>query len=159
MIALIAALALGGDPSVKPWPIGPSAAYRPSAGRVTTDLCTPGGFAVHLEIFAGRNAVVIPAGIGSCSDRVRTRTPTGVVEVSSGSRQTVGDLFRVWGRPLGSHRLVSFSSRSPVRAYVNGRAVVGAVSAVPLTAGAEIVLEIGGYVPPHRFFLFPKRSS
>lgn len=161
MIALIAALALAGDPSIKPWPIGPGAAYRPAAGRVVaTDGCPPGGtFAVHLELFAERMAVVVPAGIGACSDPVRTRTPTGIVEVSSGPPKTVGDLFRVWGQPLGSHRLASFASTSAVRAYVNGRPVAGPVGTVPLTAGAEIVLEIGGYVPPHRFFLFPKGSS
>ena len=160
MIALIAALALAADPSVKPWPIGPGATYRPSAGRVFADACPPDGtFSVHVELFAKQNAVVVPSGIGACSDPVRTRTPTGIVEVSSGKQRTVGDLFRVWGRPLGKHRLASFSSRSPVRAYVNGRRVVGPVSAVPLTSGAEIVLEIAGYVPPHRFFLFPKGSS
>jgi hypothetical protein len=39
---------------------------------------------------------------------------------------------------------------------VNGRLASAPVSTIPLTAGAEIVLEIGGYVPPHRFFFFPK---
>ena len=160
MIALVAALALVGDPSVKPWPIGPGPAYRPSAGRVVaTDACPRGGtFAVHLELFAERQVVVVPGGIGACSDPVRTRTPTGVVEVAAGAQRTVGDVFRVWGRPLGSHRLLSFRSALPVRAYVNGRAVAGPVSAIPLTKGAQIVLEIGGYVPPHRSFLFPEGS-
>ena len=159
MIALIAMLALGGDPSVKPWPIGPTAAYRPAANRVFAGACPSGEtFAVHLELFANQKAVVVPAGIGACSDPVRTRTPTGIVEVSSRAPRTVGDLFRVWGKPLGAHRLVSFRG-SPVRAYVNGRLVDGAVGSVPLTAGAEIVLEIGGYVPPHRFFLFPRGQS
>jgi hypothetical protein len=156
VIALVAALALAGDPSVKPWPIGPGPAYVPSAGRVETGKCPAAGtFAVHVELFAGQKVVVVPSGIGACSDPVRTRTPTGVVEVSAGKRRTVGDLFRVWGEPLGARTLASFRG-SPVRVYVNGRAVNGPASAVPLTPGAEIVLEIGGYVPPHRFFLFPK---
>ena len=156
MVALIAALALAGDPSVKPWPIGPGAAYRPSARRVACPA--RGSFAVHLELFAGRKGIVIPAGIGTCSDALWTRTPTGVVEVS-GRGHTLGDVFRVWARTLGSHRLLSFNSGSPVRAYVNGRHVPGAVGAIPLTRGAQIVLEIGGYVPPHRFLLLPKGSS
>ena len=161
MIALLAAVALAGDPSVKPVPIGPGAAYKPSPGRVVQDsTCSSAGtFRVHVELFAGRNAVVIPAGIGACSDTVRTRTPIGVFTVSTPGPRTVGDLFRVWGQPLGAHRLASFTSRSPVRAYVNGRPAAGPVTSVPLTKNAEIVLEIGGYVPPHRFFLFPKGST
>ena len=161
MIALLAAFALVVDPSVKPVPIGPTAAYRPSAGRVpATAACAPADtFRVHVELFARENAVVIPAGIGACADAVRTRTPTGVVDVAGGQRRTVGDLFRVWGEPLGEHALVSFRSASAVRAYVNGRRVAGPPSSVPLSPGAEIVLEIGGYVPPHRSFLFPKGPS
>ena len=158
MIVLLAALALAGDPSPKPWPIGPTAAFRPSAGRdPATDACPPAGsFQVHVELFADKNAVVVPAGIGACADPVRTRTPTGVVEVTGGTPRTVGEIFRVWGQPLGDHRLVSFRSTSAVRAYLNGRRAAGPPASIPLRPGAEIVLEIGGYVPPHRFFLFPK---
>ena len=152
MIELLAVLAL------TPAPIGPGPAYLPSAGR-PVELCAgPAGFAVHLELFANRRAVVIPAGIGSCSDSARTRTPTGVFEVAH-SGLVLGDLFRIWGQPLTAHRLLSFRSSTPVRAYVNGRAVGGLVSSIPLRPGAEIVVEIGGYVPPHAFFLFPKGSS
>jgi hypothetical protein len=93
-----------------------------------------------------------------CSYPVRTLTPTGVVEVASSRRLTVGDLFRVWGQPLGPRRLGSFTAQSPVRAYVAGRLVHGPAASIPLTSGEEIVLEIGGYVPPHPSFLFPKGS-
>ena len=170
MIELLAALALAGagDPSVKPWPIGPGRAYRPGAaardGRpVAGHPCRPGGrrFAVHLELFAHRRVVIVPAGIGvatGCSYPARTRTPTGVVEVAAGARLDLGDLFRIWGRPLGPHRLASFRSNSPVRAYVGGRLVHRPIASVPLQPGAEIVLELGAYVPPHAFFLFPKGS-
>jgi hypothetical protein len=160
VIALLAALALAGDPSVKPWPIGPGPAYRPAPVHAHTGACSPrGSFAVHVELFAGQRVVLVPAGIGACVDPVHTRVATGVVSVSAGRPHTLGDLFRVWGRPLGAHRLVSFTSRTPVRVYVNGRRATGPVAAVPLTRGAEIVVELGGYVPPHRFFLFPKGSS
>ena len=161
MIALVAALALAVDPPLKPRPIGPTAAYRPLAGHVpATQGCSfAGTFRVHLELFAETYAIVVPAGIGSCADPVRTRTPTGVVQVAGGTPHTVRDLFRVWRRPLGSHRLLSFHSASVVAAYVNGRRAAGPVASIPLTPGAEIVLEIDGYVPPHRFFLFPKGSS
>ena len=158
MIALLAAFALAVDPSVKPWPIGPTAAFRPSAGRDPSTAACPaaGTFRVHVELFADKNAVIVPAGIGACADPVRTRTPTGVVEVAVGTPRTVGELFRVWGQPLGAHRLVSFRSTSTVRAYLNGRRAPGPPASLPLIPGAEIVIEIGGYVPPHRSFLFPK---
>ncbi len=64
-------------------------------------------------------------------------------------------LFRIWGQPLGMRRLASFRSGSPVRAYVGGRRVEGPVGAIRLTPHAQIVLELGPYVPPHPSFLFP----
>jgi hypothetical protein len=167
VIALLAALALAAGPSNNLLqgsdtpvltPIGPGSAYRPLAGRPVTACRTHLRFAVHLELFADRRAIVIPAGIGRCSDPARTRTPIGVVEVVR-EGLVLGDLFRIWGQTLTAHRLLSFTSRSPVRAYVNGRLVAGPVSSVPLNKGAQIVLEIGGYVPPHSFFLFPKGTS
>jgi hypothetical protein len=180
MRSLLAAAALLADPSVKPWPIGPGARYLPSpapaavlAGRPVGALrCGPAGprFDVHLELFASRRVIVVPAGIGvaspfvrtgatvspgGCSYPMRTLAPDGVVEVRRGLALTVGDLFRVWGEPLTAHRLGSFGSTTLVRAYVNGRRVEGSAAAVPLSAGAEIVLELGGYVAPHPSFLFP----
>lgn len=150
MIALLAAAAL------TPTPIGPGARYRPAAGRPIV-ACTGRPVArIHLELFADARAIVIPAGIGACTDPLRTRTPTGVVELTR-SHLTVGDLFRVWKQPLGPHRLLSFRSRTAVRAYVGGRPVRGPVGSVALTRGAEIVIELGGYVPPHVSFLFPRR--
>jgi hypothetical protein len=166
VIELLAALALGGDPSIRPWPIGPGPAYRPAAaaldGRPLGGLaCRAGGarFRVHVELFANRRVVVVPPGIGvagGCSYPARTRTPTGVVEVARGARLDLGDLFRVWGQRLGAHRLASFRSDAAVRVYVAGRRVRGPVASVPLRPGAQIVLELGAYVAPHRTFLFPK---
>jgi hypothetical protein len=151
VIALLAALAL------VPTPIGPGSAYRPPSGRPVEACAAPSPFAAHLELFANGRAIVIPAGIGGCSDPVRTRTPTGVVGLARRGL-VLGDLFRIWGQPLTGHRLLSFRSDAPVRAYVGGRAVAGAVSSIPLQPGAEIVVELGRYVPPHAFFLFPKGS-
>ena len=183
MIALAVGLALAVDPSVKPWPVGVGPGYRPPAATATVTAgasvnglrCSVNGktFPVHVELFANRRVVAIPAGIGvarpyrttlgavdpqGCSYPVKTLTPTGIVDVAKGMRLTVGDLFRVWGQPLGPRRLGSFASREPVRAYLGGRIVRGAASSIPLTSGEEIVLEIGGYVPPHPSFLFPKGS-
>jgi hypothetical protein len=163
--------------ALTPAPIGVAPAYHPPAlvrsgapvGRLT---CTTGGarYGVHVELFARGLVVVVPAGIGvtrvaarrfgtivpaGCSYPARTLTPTGIVEVKRGARLTLGDLFRVWGQPLGLHRLVSFRSAAPLLAFVGGRPWRGDPRAIPLARHAEIVLELGGYVPPHVRFLFP----
>ena len=67
------------------------------------------------------------------------------------------DLFAVWGRRLSPRRLLSFTGR--VEAYVNGRRVAGDPRRIPLRRHDEIVLEIGGYVPPHNSYLFPNVTS
>ena len=104
---------------------------------------------------ANRRAIVIPAGIGSCTDPLRTRTPTGIVELTRRGL-VLGDLFRLWRQALGAHRLLSFRSVDSVRAYVGGRLVKASPGSIALTPGAEIVLELGGYVRPHTSFLFPR---
>ncbi|MBV8598790.1 MAG: hypothetical protein JO017_08210 [Actinobacteria bacterium] len=140
--------------ALTPTPIGPGPAYSPPSPR-TALVCAQKPVArVHVELFANGYAIVIPSGIGSCGDALRTRTPTGVVELTR-TPLALGDLFRIWRQPLGVHRLLSFSSTTPVRAYVNGRRAADPLR-VALTPGAEIVLELGAYVPPHTSFLFPR---
>jgi hypothetical protein len=90
-----------------------------------------------------------------CYGSLVTLDPTGVVLLRPGSQLTTGDLFSAWGRPLGARRLLSFRSRGRVRAYVDGRRWTRtAPGEIPLTRHAEIVLEVGPYVPPHRSFAF-----
>jgi hypothetical protein len=161
----IAAVAL--PPSVQPWPIGAGPRYHPPArpaavraGRPVDGLrcgSQPARFVAHVELFANRRVIVVPAGIGrsgGCVYPIRTNTPTGVVRVARRGA-TVGELFRVWGQSLGPRRLLSFGGRR-VRMYVGGRAVTGDPRSAALTPHAQIVLEVGGYVPPHPTFLFPK---
>jgi hypothetical protein len=50
-------------------------------------------------------------------------------------------------------RLAGF--RGAVHAWVDGCPWSGPVRKIPLSRHVEIVLEVGGYVPPHSFFLFP----
>jgi len=166
MIEVVVALAIGGDPSVVPVPIGRGPGYRPAAASRPAPgfPCSPAGpsFRVHLELFAHRRVVVVPAGIGAgrgCVRPVRTLAPTGVLEVSRGARLRLGDLFRVWGTQLGPRQLLSFTSKAPVRAYVAGRRWRGSPAEIPLTPNAQIVVELGAYVPPHRTYLFPRRPS
>jgi len=179
VIAALAAAALSGPlpKDVLPVPIGTGRAYRieaaPAPVRRGRDVgalrCTRDGsrYGIHLELFADRRVVPVPAGIGvaspsrrraadvepgGCSYPIRTVTPTGVVEVSRGAPLTLGDLFAVWGQPLAAGRLAGF--RGTVRAFVGGRVWRGAVTAIPLRRHAQIVVEVGGYVPPHPTFLF-----
>ena len=70
------------------------------------------GFRVHLELFARKLVLLVPAGIGvappverdgvyvlggRCLYPLRTREPTGVVEVASPRPLRLGDLFRHLG--------------------------------------------------------------
>lgn len=154
-------------PPVYPWPIGVGPRYHPTAYNATvaaghpvgTLRCSNGGgsFAVHVELFAQREVVIVPPGIGTgprgCTYPLRTNAPTGVVHVARRGL-TLGDLFRVWGRRLTPSALLSFRER--VAVFVDGRRFAGKPGSVPLTKHAQIVLEVGGYVAPHPSYLFPK---
>jgi hypothetical protein len=174
MIATLAvALAFSGQPlppDVKPWPIGVGPGFRPPAAPaavlrgepVGRFLCAANGgrrFGAHVELFVRRRVLLVPAGVGvarggRCSYPLRTREPTGVIEIRQGTRATVGDLFRVWDQPLGRIRLAGFRSRAPLLAFVGGKRWRGDAAAIPLSRHAQIVLELGGYVPPHPRYLF-----
>jgi hypothetical protein len=136
-----------------------------SAGRLQ------GRYRAHLELFGRRHAVVIPAGIGlgppfrhthssrivaaACRGAARTLDPAGVIDFDR-TDLTLGDVFEIWGEPLAADRMASFRGR--VTAFVGGERVEGDPATIPLRDGAEIVLQVGGFVPPHRTFLFPPRS-
>jgi pimeloyl-ACP methyl ester carboxylesterase len=153
-----------------PTPIGRGARFHPSARVPATGPgCTAGGkrYGVHLELFARGLVVLVPKGIGvarpfdtrgafveprGCTYALRTLDPTGVIEVRVGTKATLGDFFALWGAPLSRTRLPGFTGT--VRAYVGGLPWRGDPSAIPLTRHAEIVLEIGPYVKPHRSYLF-----
>lgn len=165
----------GGVPAaqgVMPVAIGAGPAFAPPAG-VAGEPCAAGPvrgrFRAHVELFAQRQAVLIPPGIGlraprrdengridaaDCRARVRTLEPTGVLEFDSRGL-TVGDLFAVWGQRLGDRRLLSF--RGEVEAFVAGERVDQDPAGIELTDEAQIVIEVGGYVEPHASFSFPPR--
>jgi hypothetical protein len=160
--------------------VGPTARHRPPslgaraarAVPISGLKCTSAAaarFGVHLELFAARRVVLIPSGIGiapprrqegayvragRCSYPLRTREPTGVIEVqATGRTKTLGDLFAIWGQPLGASRMAGFHGR--VTAYLNGRRWPAAPGAIPLAKHAQIVLEVGGYVRRHATYRFP----
>lgn len=155
-------------------PIGAGPRFHPSATGPVSGPCTPGlgpRDGVHVEVFAANRVLLLPAGLGTkpprklldgrvtraaCYGQLVTLDPTGVVLIRPGARPTLGALFRSWGQPLSATRLTSFSAPAGTRVtiFVDGRAWPGAPAAVPLTRHAEIVLEVGPYVPPHLSYAF-----
>jgi hypothetical protein len=153
-------------------PIGRAASFHPPARGPVLGACRRSlgrRSGVHVEVFAANRVVLVAAGIGvrsplrfdagriaeaRCYGELVTLEPTGVVQVRPGARLHVSDLFRSWGQPLSHHRLATFPARS-VSVFVDGRRWNGDPGAVPLTPHAEIVLEAGPYVPPHRSYTFP----
>ncbi len=127
----------------------------------------------HIEIFARNRVVLLAAGIGTqaprrftegrlirakCFGEAITVDPTGTVYFRAGVTVTLGDLFAEWGQPLSRRRIATFTG-TMVRAYVDGRRRRGSAGSMRLTEDAEIVLEIGPYVPPHRSFTFQPAPS
>jgi hypothetical protein len=167
----ILVLAAALPPWVFPWPVGPAPQYTPPARPAAVVTGAPIGslrcgasgpsFRIHLELFVDRKVVIVPAAIGvsdkGCRYPVSTEGPDGIVRVTPGL--TLADVFRVWGMPLGPNRLGRFTLEKPLRAYVAGKLVRGPAGAIPLRPHAQIVLELGGYVPPHPSFLFAGGDS
>jgi hypothetical protein len=162
-----------------PVPTGRSSAYRLAAtsGRVSRRApvgalrclgAHPPSYGAHLELYAGRLVLPVPAGIGvapplvrrgvyvlggACSYPVRTFEPTGVVVVDGGRPPTLAALFALWGQTLTAHTIAGFHGQ--VLAFVGGRRWQGAPGAIALSPHAEIVLQVGGRLPPHTKYRFP----
>jgi hypothetical protein len=156
-------------------PIGRGVRFEPPVkgrpiGDCTRSLGPRDG--VHVEVFGANRVVLIPPGVGvrglrsfssgrivqaDCYGALVTLDPTGLVLMRPGARLTLADLFRSWGQPLTAHRVDSFSTGpgQAVRVFVDGRPRPGSPASVPLRRHAEIVLEVGPYVPPHHTYMFP----
>ena len=135
---------------IRPDGIGCSAAGTPLAVRARA----------HLDVLADGARVTVPAGIGilpTCRYWLSTTKPDGVAEILSPERRafTLGDLFDIWGAPLGPDRVLTFriGPKRPLRIYVDGRRVTGDPRAVRLVPRREIALVIGRLVAvvPSRF--------
>lgn len=162
--ALLVALVL--PPSVHPWPIGNGPGFRLSPGPAPAHCAHGPRYGAHIELFVRRQVLIVPAGIGvarpwkehlarispgGCTAAARTLEPTGVIELTR--PLTLGGFFRIWGRRLGPARIAGFHGR--VLAFVGGRRWRGDPRRIPLTRHAQVVLALGGYVPPHPRYLFP----
>jgi hypothetical protein len=154
-------------------PIGRGADFHPPATGPVIGRCSPrlgSRDGVHVELFAANRVVLVAAGIGTrppltyssgriagaaCFGDLVTLDPTGVVLVRPDARLSLAALFRSWGQPLTSHRMLGFSSPGGVAAFVNGRVWRGSPARLPLRRHWEIVLEVGPHVPPHSSYTFP----
>jgi hypothetical protein len=182
-LGLAGALGCGASQPPAPPSVGPGASYRPPSlsaaaadGRAVRGLaCRPGRRprdGAHLELFANRHVVIVASGVGIAPPRRRsgayvrsgrceypaiTVEPTGIVQVERGVRVTLGDFFAIWGQHLSRTRLAGFAAPAGRRvlAFVGGRAWRGDPRAIPLSRHAQIVLEVAGYVAPHRRYRFP----
>lgn len=156
-------------------PIGVGPAFRPPVSGSVLAPCRRSlgdRDGVHVEVFAANRVVLIPAGVGTrpprsvldarvtkarCYGRLVTLDPTGLVLVRPGSDLTLSTLFRAWGEPLSSRQVASFRAGrgASVSVYVDGQPWSGSPRTVPLVAHAEIVVEVGPFVPPHSSYTFP----
>ena len=117
---------------------------------------------VHLGIWLDGVPVAVPAGIGvgrpwgveaggfvatgGCWSWIHTHDSSGVVHLmgGEGTTFTLGQLFAVWGRPLGPSSALGY--QGALAAYVNGERYRGDPRQVPLDNLANIALELG--TPP-----------
>jgi hypothetical protein len=146
-------------PPIVTRPIGVGPGFRLSAlGGLR---CSRGAGAppivAHLELFARRETLIIPPGIGvvpgRCRYPLRTHDPTGLIDADRAGL-TIRELFAVWGQPFGPRRIAGF--RGTVLAFVDGHRVRRNIGDISVRHHAQIVLEIAGYVPPHARYTFPR---
>jgi hypothetical protein len=157
-------------------PIGRGPRFQPPISGGVPGRCEPTlgpRDAAHIEVFGANRVVLLAAGIGTgaprhltdgrlsearCFGAVVTLDPTGIVYFRVGAGLTLGTVFSAWGQTLTPTRVASFSGGRAF-VYVDGQLRRGAPAAVALRSGAEIVVEIGPHVPPHRRFVFPRPPS
>lgn len=124
---------------------------------------------VHLGIYLDGSPITIPAGIGvgrpwgmdgtgfvatgGCFSWIHTHDTTGVVHVFTepGRSFTLGQLFEVWGRPLGAGGALDYTG--PLAVLVDGSRYDADPRSVTLTPFENIVLELGKplAVPPRPY--------
>lgn len=144
-------------------PVGVGPQFHPGVSGPVLASCRPRlgpRYGVHLEVFRANRVVLVGAGIGTrgprrwrfgrltaagCFGAVVTLDPTGVLLVRNGTSDRLGSVFASWGVSLTGMQ----------RAFVDGRRWHGLIGGIPLTRHAEIVVESGPVVPPHRAYTFP----
>jgi hypothetical protein len=121
----------------------------------------------HLAIFYNGKQIQVPQFIGfapslagSCLYWIHTHDASGVIHIEApdlsppqGGPFTLGMLFDIWGQPLQPDDVAGL--KGDVTAYVNGQKYDGDLTAIPLRAHQQIVLEIGAPLVPPPNYTFP----
>jgi hypothetical protein len=127
---------------------------------------------VHLQILVDGVDVPVPAGIGigrpwnvdsigfittgACIAWIHTHDTTGVVHIVTPEQKsfTLGQLFDVWGQPLGDGSALGYTGSMLL--FVNGQMTDGDPRALNLTNFENILLELGEppAVPPPALYDF-----
>lgn len=109
----------------------------------------------HLVILDHGKAVDIPPNVGQpagkrCIYWLHTHTPDGFIHVEAPLDRsfTLGDFFTVWGQPLSRATAASahLAKGESMKVWVDGKPFAGDPRTIPLTAHADIVIQVGG---PH----------
>jgi hypothetical protein len=115
----------------------------------------------HLTVFVNGSARQIPAAIGipgaqaqstpqgpfiasgTCFYWLHTHAADGIIHIESPVQRTytLGNFFDIWGQPLGTDRVGPASGH--VVAIYNGQVFQGNPRDIPLTAHAQIQLQVG----------------
>jgi hypothetical protein len=129
----------------------------------------------HLTLFVGGKARSLPGGIGvwpklekqsglpgqfvltqgECLSWLITRFSDGLVHIEAPVKRSfvLGELFDVWGQPLGPN--VLGPAKGKVTAIVDGQVWDGDPRRIPLTSHAQIQLEVGRPLVAPEHITFP----
>lgn len=109
----------------------------------------------HLLILDHGKTVDIPPNVGQpagkrCIYWLHTHTPDGFIHVEAPLERsfTLGDFFTVWGQPLNKAGVAGaqLAKGESMKVWLNGEAFKGEPGTIPLTAHADIVIQVG---PPY----------
>jgi hypothetical protein len=127
----------------------------------------------HLTLFVNGAARRVPYGVGirgaqvtttpagpyvsggTCFYWLHTHAADGIIHIESSIARTytLGDFFDVWGQQLGPDRVGP--SAGPVTALLDGRVYRGNPRDIPLTAHAQIQLEVARPLVAPVSIIFP----
>ncbi len=123
----------------------------------------------HLSLIVNGEQIAIPKGIGipdgtavgtsisggSCIYALHTHDETGIVHVEAASpaQYTLGQLFDIWGEPLTSSTVATYTGT--VTAYVDGSVFQGDIRNIVLTSRGQITLVIGNIPSTIPNYAFP----
>ena len=106
----------------------------------------------HLVILDHGQAVAIPQYIGipaaaRCIYWLHTHTPDGIIHIEAPKDRSfaLGDFFAVWGQPLDRKHAATAETKKgeSMRVWLNGTPYTGDPAKIPLTAHADIVIQVG----------------